>query len=62
VLVELGLVEQRYKAVLEIFTEAATVTDVAWRFWGGPPSRAQLAAGVTRRKDWPASSTAVPLP
>jgi transposase InsO family protein len=30
VLVELGLVEQRYKAVLEVL-DGATVTDVAWR-------------------------------
>lgn len=32
VLVELGLVEQRYQAVLEVLNEASTVTDVAVRF------------------------------
>ena len=31
-LVELGLVEQRYQAVLEVLNEGATVTDVARRF------------------------------
>jgi transposase InsO family protein len=32
VLVELGLVEQRYRAVLEVLNNASTVTDVAVRF------------------------------
>jgi transposase InsO family protein len=32
VLVELGLVEQRYRAVLEVLDDGATVTDVARRF------------------------------
>lgn len=31
-LVELGLVEQRYQAVLEVINNASTVTDVARRF------------------------------
>ena len=31
-LVELGLVEQRYKAVLEVLNDAASVTDVARRY------------------------------
>jgi transposase-like protein len=31
VLVELGLVEQRYAAVLEVINDGATVTDVARR-------------------------------
>jgi transposase-like protein len=31
-LVELGLVEQRYQAVLEIINDGATVTDVARRY------------------------------
>ena len=31
-LVELGLVEQRYQAVLEVLNNASTVTDVAVRF------------------------------
>jgi len=32
VLVELGLVEQRFQAVLEVLNEGATVTDVARRY------------------------------
>jgi transposase-like protein len=32
VLVELGLVEQRYQAVLEVLVEGRTVTEVADRF------------------------------
>ena len=32
VLVELGLVEQRYQAVLEVLNDGATVTDVARRY------------------------------
>jgi len=35
VLVELGLVEQRYKAVLEVLDDGATVTDVARRYGVG---------------------------
>jgi transposase-like protein len=35
VLVELGLVEQRYKAVLEVIDGAASVTDVARRYGVG---------------------------
>lgn len=31
-LVELGLVEQRYRAVLEVLNDGATVTDVAKRY------------------------------
>ncbi len=31
-LVELGLVEQRYRAVLEVLNDGATVTDVARRY------------------------------
>ncbi len=31
-LVELGLVEQRYQAVLEVLNDGATVTDVARRY------------------------------
>jgi hypothetical protein len=34
VLVELGLVEQRYQAVLEVLNNASTVIDVAVRFGG----------------------------
>jgi len=32
VLVELGVVEQRYRAVLEVLEEAAAVTEVARRY------------------------------
>jgi len=32
VLVELGLVEQRWRAVLEVLNDGATVTDVACRY------------------------------
>jgi transposase-like protein len=32
-LVELGLVEQRYQAVLEVLNDGATVVDVARRHW-----------------------------
>jgi transposase-like protein len=35
VLVELGLVEQRYRAVLEVINDGATVTDVARRYGVG---------------------------
>jgi len=34
-LVELGLVEQRYKAVLEVLNDGAAVTDVARRYGVG---------------------------
>ena len=34
-LVELGLVEQRYKAVLEVLNDGASVTDVARRYGVG---------------------------
>jgi hypothetical protein len=43
VLVELGLLEQRHKAVLEVLN-GATVTDVARRYGGGPTDPARLAA------------------
>jgi transposase-like protein len=36
VLVELGLVELRYQAVLEVLQQGATVTDVAVRFGSMP--------------------------
>lgn len=35
VLMEMGLVEQRYKAVLEVLEGAASVTDVARRYGVG---------------------------
>ena len=37
-LVELGLVEQRFKAVLEVLEQAASVTDVARRYGVGRQS------------------------
>jgi hypothetical protein len=43
VLVELGLLEQRHKAVLEAL-KRATVTDAPRRYGGGPPDPARLAA------------------
>jgi transposase-like protein len=43
--VELGVVEQRYRAVLEVLEEGAPVTEVARRYgvarvWGGTPDGA----------------------
>jgi hypothetical protein len=35
VLVELGVAEQRYRAMLEVLDEGASVTDVAPPVWGG---------------------------
>ncbi len=49
-LVELGLVEQRYKAVLEVLDGAVSVTDVARRYGvgrpGGHPAGAGQGAGL----------------
>jgi hypothetical protein len=45
-LVELGLVEQRYQAVLEVLNDGATVVDVAPSLWGGAPDGARLAHPV----------------
>jgi hypothetical protein len=45
VLVELGVAEQRYRAVLEVLDEGATVTDVA-PVWGGQADGARVAAPV----------------
>lgn len=47
-LVELGLVEQRHKAVLEVF-DGATVTDVAPPLWGVTPDGPHLAAPLRER-------------
>jgi hypothetical protein len=44
VLVELGLVEQRYRAVLEVLDDGATVVEVARRYGVGPPMRSQNAS------------------
>ena len=43
-LVELGLVEQRYQAVLEVLNNSSTVTDVAVRF--GVTRQEQLSPGA----------------
>lgn len=57
-LVELGMVEQRYGAVLEVLDEGAAVTDVARRYgwrgrrctsgWPGMPNHGGLAALADR--------------
>lgn len=49
VLVELGLVEQRYKAVLEVLEDGGSVTDVRPTLWRGPPGCAQLAPALCPR-------------
>ena len=49
VLVELGLVEQRYQAVLEVVNQGATVTEVARPVRGDAPDGASLVAPVRGR-------------
>lgn len=49
-LVELGLVEQRYQAVLEVLVEGKTVSEVAARF-GVTRQRVHLIATDTREGD-----------
>lgn len=44
VLVELGLVEQRYRAVLEVLDGAASITDVARRYGRSVPVRSDFGA------------------
>ena len=46
VLVELGLVEQRYQAVLEVLDGGASVTEVARPVRGDPSDGASVAAPV----------------
>lgn len=46
VLVQLGLVEQRYRAVLEVLNDGATVSDVARRYGEVRQIRARLAAAL----------------
>ena len=46
VLVELGLVELRYQAVLEVVNQGATVTDVAVRVGGDASDGASLVASL----------------
>ena len=48
-LVELGLVEQRYKAVLEVLDDGASVTDVARRYGVGRQTVHTLAAPLRDR-------------
>ena len=48
-LVELGLVEQRYQAVLEVLNDGALVTDVAG-VTGGAPDGACVAAELRDRE------------
>jgi transposase-like protein len=54
VLVELGLVEQRYQAVLEVLNDGASVTEVAARFgvtrlYRRPSSLRRLRASMRLR-------------
>ena len=53
-LVELGLVEQRYKAVLEVLDSEGRAVQVSGRgFVSAPPSRLRSApTGVARVKAW----------
>lgn len=56
VLVELGLLEQRYQAVLEVLHNASTVTDVAVRFGSARQTLhrwlRRYAADQERVDDW----------
>ena len=49
VLVELGLVEQRYQVVFEVINNASTVTDVAVRF-GVTRQTVHRTTPVSRRR------------
>ena len=51
-LVELGLVEQRYQAVLEVLNDGATVTEVAIRFGVTRQSVHPGSAGTQHRGWW----------
>jgi hypothetical protein len=46
VLVELGVVQQRYRAVLEVLDEGVPLTVVALRYGGGAADGAPVAAPV----------------
>jgi hypothetical protein len=48
VLVELGLVEQRYRAVLEVLDDGATVVEVARRYGVAHPDPAWVVAALCR--------------
>lgn len=50
-LVEMGFVEQRYKAVLEVLNDGATVTDVDSALWSLPGDPAPLARVPKRAWD-----------
>ena len=45
-LVELGVVEQRYGAVLEVLEEGTPVTEVARRYGGGAADGAPVAGAL----------------
>lgn len=49
VLADLGLVEQRYEAVLEVLNDGVTVTDLAQRHGIGSPGGDHLASPLWRR-------------
>jgi hypothetical protein len=57
-LVDLGLVEQRYRAELEVLEDWASVADVAQRYGVGRQA-CTLGCGATRQKDSRGWSTAV---
>ena len=48
-LVELGLVEQRYQAVLEVLNDGATVTRCRSSVWGGASDGARVVAPLRGR-------------
>ena len=53
VLVELGVVEQRYQAVLEVVNQGVSVTEVAVPVRGDAPVGASLVAPVRGARVWP---------
>ena len=52
-LVELGLVEQRYQAVLEVLNDGVAVTEVAARFGVTRQTRASVVAALRGSRGWP---------
>jgi hypothetical protein len=54
VLVELGVVEQRYDATKEVLERRGTVTEIVQRYG----VTRQSGSGATRRRGWPAWWTA----
>jgi hypothetical protein len=53
VLVELGVTEQRYRAVLEVLEEGASVTEVARRYGVARQTVHQWLAGMPMTAGWP---------